>query len=71
MLSAIGLVFGGFLLGVLLAGIASAFVIGVIHREAVSIVDSHMFAMAGAFTLHSEFGDGNVATISGSSHADQ
>ncbi|ALR20899.1 hypothetical protein [Sphingobium baderi] len=68
MLSAIGLVVVGFVLGVLLAGAGACLVIGVIHREAVRIVDSHMFAMAAPMVLHSAAGK---ATPSGSSHANQ
>ncbi|MFA7439977.1 MAG: hypothetical protein WCZ66_03310 [Sphingomonadaceae bacterium] len=71
MLPVIGLLLAGFLLGALLAGIAAAFVIGVIHREAASIVDSHMFAMAGTFAVHSEHGDGKVVALSGFPHANR
>lgn len=68
MLSVFGLVIAGFLLGVLLAGSFACFVIGIIHREAVSIVDNHMFAMAGTVALRSEF-EGSDATQLGSIHA--
>lgn len=69
MLAAIGLVFGGFLLGVLLAGIGACFIIGIIHREAVSIVDSHVFAMGGPITLGKTPSDVHGVRGAGASHA--
>lgn len=71
MLAAIGLVVAGFVLGVLLAGMWACFVIGIIHREAVSIVDSHMVAMTGSLALHTPSANGHSISGRGLSHGNE
>lgn len=71
MLAAIGLVIAGFVFGVLLAGMGACFIIGIIHREAVNIVDSHMVAMTGSLALHTPSADGRSISGRGLSHANE
>lgn len=69
MFAAISLLGAGFLLGVLLAGIGASFIIGIIYRDAVSVVDSHMIAMAGEMSLRTLPGEAHSVCRAGSSHA--
>lgn len=63
MLAAIGLIAVGFALGATLTTILAGYVFGLLHQEAVRIVDSHTGARAFAYRRgagRDEFGDSDA-----------